>query len=145
VVDVKFNKQIDATGTETTINSDAILLDVLKENVITNSVETKLMLLENYDIHFGIFDHNLYKDRPYSLIEMHEAERFDLVNPLYEIIERFAQKEVVKHFGLSLTEFLELPRDEVLKIFEICDKIHEADNKRTIPLLNDLEAMSKMK
>lgn len=102
------------------------------------------MLLENYDIHFGIFDHSMYKDRPFSLIELHPAERLDYVDPLYELMERFAEKDVFKHYGMSFDKFVELPRDRVEKIFEICDKLNRKEGRIASELSQNLTALSKM-
>lgn len=126
------------------ISPDEILIDVLKESVNTNSIETKLILLENYDIHYGIFNHGMYEDRPYSLIEMHDTERFDTVNPLYELMEKYVEKNVLKFFGMSFDTFIEMPRDRVNKMFEICDTMTKRERQRVDPLLKELEDMNKI-
>lgn len=102
------------------------------------------MLLENYDIHYGIFNHGVYENRPFSLIEMHEQERFDTVNPLYELMQKYAEKNVLKYFGMSFDRFVQMPRDEVMKMFEICEKLNNEEAARTNPLLRELEEMNKM-
>lgn len=102
------------------------------------------MLLENYDIFYGIIDHGLYDKRPFSLMEMHDSERFDIVNPLYEIFEKYVENDVLKYTGIPLDRFIELPRDRVLKIFEICIKHREIESKKAAPIIDQLEQLNKI-
>jgi len=87
------------------------------------------MLSESYDIQYGIFDHNLSVDQPYSLVELHDKERLDRVSPLYELMRVFVEKKILKHFGISFDKFIELPRDWTKELFEIAGKLNEEEDK----------------
>lgn len=82
------------------------------------------MLLEKYETVHGIYNHAIDDpDKPLAIVALHDGENTGIGSTLYERIELFAERGVTKHFGLSLSEFLELPTD-------VCDRILEISNKR---------------
>ena len=100
---------------------------------VKNVVLAKLLLMEAYDVTYGVFDHitQYNKDknskdpeikRPLSVIAMHETEEVSEVSLLYERINSYSEKKVKDYFGISLKELLDLPRDIVDHIFDQCDK-----------------------
>lgn len=88
------------------------------------SSDTALLLLDRYDTTYGIYNHDRPDpDRPLALVAMHTAENASVGSTLYERIDQFADLQVPKHFGLSLTEFFDFPTD-------ICNKILEVSSAR---------------
>lgn len=57
-------------------------------------------------------------------------ENYTEYGPIGRIINLFNHKRVGKKFNLSLTEFLELPRDYVDMIIESCTKDDMAESKQ---------------
>ena len=112
---------------------------------VKNVVLAKLLLMEAYDVTYGVFDHitQYNKDknskdpeikRPLSVIAMHETEEVSDVSLLYERINSYNDKKVKEYFGISLKELLDLPRDVVEHIFKQCD----------IRLLNDVRLQNNI-
>lgn len=111
------------------------MTEVLDTNITLNSIETQIFLRESYDKHYGIYNHDINDPkRPYALVELHDAERVTAVSPLYEMLDHFPEKQILKYFGLNLLQFLELPRDVCLKIVECCEKqmTKETNDGKTI-------------
>ena len=86
--------------------------------------DAQLLLMDAYETGFGIYNHAQHTDnsRPLALVAMHWAEDNTTQSLLHERIEQFKDRNVYQIFGLSLTEFLDLPRDVCTKILEVCGK-----------------------
>ena len=60
---------------------------------------------------------------------MHWEEDNTSQSILHERIEQFRERNVYQIFGLSLIEFLDLPRDVVIKILDVCSKRQTQEDK----------------
>lgn len=81
-----------------------------------DSITARLILLDAYETTYGIYNHAdemANRDRPLALIAMHPKEDFSTHSALYNTIRRFRKYKVghPDNFNMSLTEFLELPKD----------------------------------
>lgn len=121
------------------VSVEDILVDTLKEKITSNSIETQLMLLESYDIHQNIFRHGEVANRPFALVELHEKERLQRVNPLYELFRTYVENEVLKYTGIPYNTFIEMPRDVTRQIMEDCKKYRERDYRTSQTVLQELE------
>ena len=102
--------------------------------------DTHLLLLDRYETTYGICDHvAVGASRPLALVAMHDAEDSTSGGLLYERIEQYQIKQVSKHFGISLTEFLNFPRDICLKILELSSKQVNAEGAMAENILNRIE------
>ena len=84
-----------------------------------DSISGRLILLDAYETTYGIYNHEddiLNRDHPLALVAMHAKEDASTHSALYNTIRRFKRYRVgaPENFNISLTEFLQLPR-------EICD------------------------
>ena len=108
--------------------------------------DAQILLLDTYVTTFGICDHGLMADRPLALVAMHWEEDNSNSSSLYERIQQFEDRQVYKRFGLSLTEFLELPRDVCIKILDVSTKKQKDENNVTDAVTRGLEgALNKGK
>lgn len=89
--------------------------------------ETQIVLREFYEELSGIANLNDPK-RPLALVGESPVDGNHLLWPLYNRIREFKLYEIHKHYGLSLTEFMELPRDIVEMI--LGDQREEAERQR---------------
>lgn len=86
-----------------------------------DSIETRIMLQEQYEQDFGIYNHDK-QPRPLSLVSMHPKENTVEAGSLFSLIRRYAMLNVKDTFGLSLTEWLNLPYDHADVVKHICSE-----------------------
>ncbi len=84
-----------------------------------DSITLKLLLLEHYETHYKIFNHDAPVVPPLSLVSMHDKERYDPFNRERKLTENYMLYKIRDAFGYSLSEFLELPRAKVEALMEI--------------------------
>lgn len=59
----------------------------------------------------------------------HAAEDATTGSMLHERIRAFGLKNVTKYFGCSLNEFMELPTDVCMMIFETCEELKKSEHQ----------------
>ena len=99
-----------------------------------DSYTTQLTLREEYQTVYGIYDHDNDNSRPLAAVAMLPKENVYTNDPLDEMLERYRLHRINEKFGLSLTEFLDLPRERVQRIFEICAK----ESAKSDPMMDKL-------
>lgn len=101
------------------------------------------MLLTMYDTHFGIYDHLMVrppiKARPLALVALHECEENGDTSTVNELITNYLDRDIGKLFNLSLMEFLDLPREYVIKLLDLALKKQQAETN----IVNGLTAATK--
>lgn len=97
------------------------------------------MLREAYEISYHIFNHDRVDAHPWALVLDRPQENYTEYGTLYRTVRAFRFKEVYKRFGLNLTEFLELPREYVELIMDICEKEMTKDSKTLANVASKLE------
>lgn len=103
-------------------------------------MDIQIILREAYEIAYGIYDHvHGPIDRTMSLVALHPKENYNEGSRLYQTIRRYRIYEVNKHFGLNLTEFLELPREFTELIFSILSEEAQKEAPRIQKELERLE------
>lgn len=80
-------------------------------DVPLSGYELDIVLNESYEQSYGIFDHNSSNAHPLSIVSMHENERYTEGTGLYNLIARYLKHPIKDRFGLSLIEFMNLPRE----------------------------------
>lgn len=84
------------------------------------SDSAQVMLSMAYETTYGLYDHyNVSDNNPLASVAMHPAEDYSELSGLYRAIERYERQGVNNRFGLSLTEYLELPRDTIAMLTNI--------------------------
>lgn len=104
------------------------------------STDAQMVLREAYETTYGIYNHNdKTAPRPLALVAMHPSENATVGSTLYERIDQFVELAVIKHFGLSLIEFFELPTDIAKRVLEIAQVRQEAEKRVADGVANQLE------
>lgn len=111
---------VDAKGEPFKIEK-TVLWEVIDRFPKTSYVEGQMLLRDAYDQAFGVFDHLQQRineqstsdptnKRPLSSVAYHYPEDTEGVT-ITATVRTFAQLRIYERFGLSLTEFLELPHE----------------------------------
>lgn len=98
-------------------------IDTLLEKVKKiDSVSAQILLREAYEVSYEIATPEEINDHPWGLALARPKENYTDYGTLYRTIHAFRLREVYKRFGLSLEDFLALPREYVEMIFDITRK-----------------------
>lgn len=73
--------------------------------------DAEIVLNESYDVSYNIFNHDSDAANPLSIVSKHEVERYTEGTGLYNLIARYLKHPIKERFGLSVTEFIALPRE----------------------------------
>ncbi len=98
-----------------------------------NHYDRQMVLRELYDETFKIQNHDNTNPDLLSLVAMSPRENVVEYSAYYNTIRRYRTLRINEKFGLSLIEYMDLPRDVV----ELISKILEAEIKST-PIPSDL-------
>ena len=122
------------------INPDDVVLNLASNFPAAKSSTTTLIGNELYDTTYGIHNHDL--DDPtevYANVQMHWAEDCTSTSELYRAIESFIEFQVTAKTGLSLAEYLKLPRHVCVKIIDSCKSTIKKEATLTDDLLKTLD------
>lgn len=93
---------------------------------------------------YAIFDHERFsKHRPLALVAMHEKENASSHSRLYNTIQRFCNSDIHSTTGLSLTEFLALPREYVELLFKVATARAQTRTPGVDQAIRDIEKLGK--
>lgn len=88
-----------------------MLNDVLERTESLDSSSASVVVSMLYDIAFDIHNHDSPSStNPLASVMHHEAEHYRETSGLYRSIERYYRQRLNDRFGISLTEYWELPR-----------------------------------
>jgi len=104
VIDVRFGLE---QGVE--YGKELALLFESQDGIST--LLAKTLQVEAYDTAYGIADYDKEGVSGLDYVKMHPAESTGSDSLLYDAIRKFGKRNIAKTFGLSVTEFLDLPRD----------------------------------
>ena len=91
--------------------------------------ETALLLFEQYETKFGIYNHTSQLiDRPLALVALQPNEDGTTNGRLAERMELFLENQVYKRFGVSWTEFTQMPHDDCEQMLEIAIRQQKAES-----------------
>lgn len=122
--------------------NDAMLADIIKDAPVCSPSEAKELLAKVYETTYGIYNHAYAaipgKKRPLASVAMHDAEDNGRSSRLYNYIESYFDESIQKHTGLSLQDFLDLPREIATLVYEKCVKINQRVGKAESDAINDM-------
>lgn len=76
-----------------------------------------------YEEEYGICNHRSISGiRPLSSVAMHPSEDFNTNSKLEEVLALYLQKNIREQYGLSITEFLDLPIDVIDMLIKVSDE-----------------------
>jgi hypothetical protein len=109
--------------------------DVIETARVLDSISAKLVLSEVYETMYDIFDHDQYgAHRPLGVVAHHTKENYNDYGPLYHMAYKYRLHDIRRNFGYTFDEFLQLPREFITVLFEVC--AHEAT--KTNKTVNDV-------
>ena len=96
------------------------LLERILENAKSlDSIAAQLVIRDAYETQFGIFNHADPAASPLALVEYRPKEDVSEYGGLYRTFYQYHLYEVNKEWGLSVDEFLSLPREYYSLILRI--------------------------
>ncbi len=81
--------------------------------------------------------------RPLSSVALHDAENVCDPSRLYEVIKLYADRKVYTHYGLSLTDYLDLPHDIAVYIMTDCTTRLQKEYNTTSEVIDSLNMTKK--
>lgn len=108
-----------------------------------DSISAQLVLGEIYDTEYEICDHDEPGRSPLSLVGFQTKENYADYGPLHHMVYRYRFYDVYKHFGLSLTDFLELPREYTELIFDVISHENQKSSKDVDDVMKDIRGAGK--
>lgn len=100
---------------------------LLRELPAVRPTAAEYIARTSYQTEYGIYDHErLHGHQPLAVVAMHPKEDVIEGGPLFTHIRRYHSHQIYKQFGVSLTEFLELP----LHVVELLYAMAEAEATR---------------
>jgi hypothetical protein len=108
-----------------------------------DSISAQIVLGEIYDTEYNICNHDEPGRSPLSLVGYHTKENYADYGPLHHMVYRYRFFEVYKHFGLSLVEFLQLPREYTELIFEVISHENKKSSSEVDSVMKDIRGGRK--
>lgn len=105
-----------------------------------NRIDIRQVMQDQYETYFGICNHLDPETRiknPLASVEMHPCENFTEASPLYDSLEEYANSMYRDIWGLSVTEFLNLPRYMTKMMREITQKVAKDRTKSANSVLDE--------
>ena len=99
------------------------------------SVAAQIITHECYDDYFGVYAGSSQGQGPFALVAMHEPEDLAAVDPFDVYFERYLVANVLKFTGLSLNDFLKLPRDRAEAILKRCEVVSTKEDNEVDKLM----------
>ena len=116
----------------------AFIYKVLSVPLKLCSTDSRLWLLQHYETTYGIFDHdNDPEPESMALVRMHSAEDPITGFGLRERMRQFEERNVYSVFGVSWSEFKELPTYECMLLLEFAEKRQKANLNMDNKVLQD--------
>ena len=106
------------------------------------SSQSTLALAEIYETTLGLYNHGdevARTSRPLALVELHPKEDTSTYSPLYRRIAEFHHLKIYEGWGLSLTEFMNLPHEYVEYILKLSRRGAAVAGKEATKALQDMQ------
>lgn len=104
-----------------------------------DNLTTKLILRENYETAFNVFNHDEYKDSPMALVTAHPKENVTELSALYNRIRRYHLHGIKEISGQSIDSFLGNPKHINDLLFEMAAQELPKKNAGSAELVDMLE------
>ena len=121
IIDESFGK--DVHGNE--LDVGGFIGHLIKSLPKLGAVDSRIVLQDQYETFFGIYNHLASKDRPLASVAMFPQEDYTENSPLYDALSDYAENGYNEIWGMSLKEFLDQPRYVVKMMREISLRIKE--------------------
>lgn len=95
-----------------------------------SSVDSKIVLSELYEIKYGIFRHDVIKNRPLASVAFHDAEEVIRDSLLENRMKQYNDKSIYDVFKISFLEFMELPTHIIEMLYHVANQINSSKQKQ---------------
>lgn len=123
---------------------DNALQDLIERAPKLVSTDAQLLLRDRYETSYNIFNHAapgpMGGHHPLALVLQHWNEDTVTDGPLRERVEQYLDHQILKHFGLSLEEFLDNPSYKCNLLLKIAAERNAKDDRVTSDIINDLDS-----
>lgn len=85
-----------------------------------DSYAQQLAFAEEYQTQYGLYDHDNDNSRPLAVIALLPKEDGLRNDKLKQLIKRYRLHRINEKFNLSLEDFLQLPKNYIELLFEVC-------------------------
>lgn len=85
---------------------------------IDNPIALDVLLSQAYDVTYGIFDYDRNPNRPMAAQAVHPAENLTYKSSRRLRVRQYLSRGILARFGLDITEFLELSRQDIEMLLE---------------------------
>ncbi len=99
------------------------LQDLFAKAPKTDSSSTRILLTEQYLIQFGITSEAELDARPLGVVAMYDAEDPSAGSLWEERMTEFADLDIHNTLGISFSEYMNQPRDDILRMNEVVARI----------------------
>lgn len=114
------------------VEPEKYLMEALRTLPKLTGADVEIVFRDLYETNYGICNHvNPTIRRPMASVAMHPSEEINEGSLLQDTIRKFIKTDIKEYTGLSLVEFLELPRDIVEIIVRECES-HSRTKDATI-------------
>lgn len=124
-------------------NSTSEIEKAMSEIKMVDSISAQLVMAEAYEQAYHLFDHDRDSGRtPFSVVAMHAKERYAEMSPLHRIFRTFNELKIADEWKISITEFLQLPREFTDLMFKITKAKIVAQQPIIDQAVKDMKAMA---
>lgn len=103
-----------------------------------DNITAQMLLREAYETSYHIYNHDAADANPLAVVSHHYKEDVCEYGPLYRMFHTYRLKDINKHWGLSIEEFLALPREYTELMISIVDDELGREQQRQQKLEDDL-------
>lgn len=93
------------------LDKTTLLEEYLSRDSKLDNIAAQMVIRDAYETQFGIHDHANPRSNPLALVECHEKENFHEYGALYRTFYQYHLYEVHKEWGVSIVDFLNMPRE----------------------------------
>lgn len=117
--------------------------DMIQSLPPLSQVDARTVMQDQYETRLGIYNHQLSKDRPLASVAMFPCENFTERSPLYDALEEYADGSFKEVWGLTVTEFLNLPQYQVRMIRDLTKEVLKRRTDIANAVKSDIENEAK--
>ena len=127
-----------------------VLADVIKTYKKLPYMDGLQIMREAYDQSYGIFDHTAQivrerqtsdpnAKRPLATVAHHASEATGNYSPVALVVKTFGRLKIYEKFGLSLTDYLQLPREYAESVMRQAEELMTEVDKVTKGIKDQLD------
>lgn len=97
--------------------------NLLKTLPKIQEVDARIVMQDQYEYQFGIFNHGAASSRPFSSVAMFPSENYTERSAYYDALTEYAEGNYREIWGLDIQQFLDQPQYIVKMMREITNNV----------------------